>query len=84
MSEETTTETTQAPENQNVNISIEQILAAVLQTSGSITVKLEDLVANYSTKQIAVNQNEDQSVTFQLADAPAQEEAASESESVSE
>jgi hypothetical protein len=67
-------------ESQNVNISIEQILAAVLQTVGAVTVALPDLVTNYNTKQIAVNQNEDQSVTFSLVDAPVVEEEVEQAE----
>jgi hypothetical protein len=68
MTEETTTpETTE--ENNGINISVEQILAGILQTTGAITIKLEDLVANYGQKTIAVNQNEDKSVKFELVDA---------------
>ena len=62
-----TTETTEA--NNGINISVEQILAAILQTTGAITVQLENLVANYGQKTIAVNQNEDKSVKFELVDA---------------
>lgn len=83
MSEETTVDT-QAAEGQNVNISIEQILAAILKTIDSSTVKLEDLLADYSNKQIAVNQNEDQSVTFKLADAPVAENSADDTQQASE
>ena len=68
MTEETTTpETTEA--NNGINISVEQILAGILQTTGAITIQLEDLVANYGQKTIAVNQNEDKSVKFELVDA---------------
>jgi len=67
MTEETTTpETTEA--NNGINISVEQILAGILQTTGTITVQLDDLVANYGQKTIAVNQNEDKSVKFELVD----------------
>jgi len=70
MTEETTqTESTQE-QNPGVNISVEQILAAIIQTVGTTTVSLENLVANYSMKSIAVNQNEDKSVVFSLVDAP--------------
>ena len=71
MTEETATPT---QENQGVNISIEQILASILKTMGDVNVKLEDLIANYGNKSIAVNQQEDKSVTFSLVDAPAQTE----------
>ena len=59
------------PQANNVNISVEQILAAILSTIGATTVPLDNLVANYGGKQIAVNQNEDKSVHFALVDAPA-------------
>jgi hypothetical protein len=88
MSEETTTEVTQeaveqAPENQNVNISVDQILAAILHTIGSVTIKVEDLVANYGAKTIKVEQFEDGSVKFDLTDLPVQEEVAIEAEQAS-
>ena len=69
------TEETANTEQQNsgVNISVEQILAAILKTTGDVTITLENLVANYSTKSIAVNQHEDKSVTFSLVDAPVAE-----------
>lgn len=63
-----TEETTQA-QDQGVNISVEQILAAIVATIGDITVPLDKLVANYGDKSIAVNQNEDKSVVFSLAEA---------------
>lgn len=57
----------------NVQISVEQICAAILKTAGSVEVSLEDLVANYSGKTIAVDQNADtKAVTFMLADTPIQ------------
>lgn len=70
MSEETTNtqENAQPAEDQNINISIEQILASILSTLGATTVTVENLIADYSKKQIQVNQNEDRSITFQLAD----------------
>jgi hypothetical protein len=67
MTKETTTETTEA--NNGINISVEQILAGILQTTGAVTIQLDDLVANYGQKTIAVNQNEDKSVKFELVDA---------------
>ena len=71
---------TEATEQQNngVNISVEQILAAVLSTVGNVTVELDNLVKNYGDKQIAVNQNEDKSVVFSLVDAPKPEDQATE------
>jgi hypothetical protein len=74
MTEETNTEVQAQPEQQpdsnGVNISIEQILAATLKTVGEVNIKVEDLIANYGDKSIAVNQQEDKSVTFSLVDAP--------------
>ena len=68
MTEETTQEVTAVPENNNMNISVEQILAAVIKTTGDVTVALEDLIANYGNKTISVNQLEDKSVVFSLID----------------
>ena len=77
MTEETTT---QEKQDNGINISVEQILAAIIKTTGEVTVQLEDLIANYSKMTIAVNQNEDKSVKFSLVDvAEAQAEQASES-----
>jgi len=56
------------PAANDVNISVEQILAAILNKVGKTNIVLEDLVANYSTKTISVNQLEDKSVTFELVD----------------
>ena len=47
-----------------MNISVEQILAAIIHTVGTVNIKIEDLISNYSDKSIAVNQLEDKSVTF--------------------
>jgi hypothetical protein len=58
--------------NNNINISIEQICAAILNTVGAVEVSLEKLVTDYTSKSIAVNQDsETKSVTFTLVDAPA-------------
>ena len=79
-----TPEVESAPQDQNVNISVEQILAATLKSLGKITLQLQDLVANYSTYSIAVTQNEDSSVTFELVEAPVavEAEASEETETV--
>jgi hypothetical protein len=64
------------PASNGINISVEQILAAIINTVGEVNVPLETLVNNYSDKTIAVNQLEDKSVTFTLVDAssvPAEE-----------
>jgi hypothetical protein len=70
-----TDETTQ--QDSNIQISVEQICAAILKTIGSIQVPLEDLVANYGGKTIAIEQDQDtKAVTFALADAPSVEQTA--------
>jgi hypothetical protein len=64
------------PSNDGINISVEQILAAILSKTGEVNVPLDTLIANYADKTIAVNQLEDKSVTFTLVDiasVPAQE-----------
>lgn len=67
----------------NVQISVEQICAALLKTMGSVEVSLEDLVANYGGKTISIDQNpETKAVTFALADLPQNTEAVLETESV--
>lgn len=70
---------TPAEEN-NVNISVEQILAAILKVSGKVNVPFADLVSDYSTFNIAVTQNEDKSVDFELTEVQASAEAESTSE----
>ena len=67
MTEENTVVAEQ-PQEGGQNISVEQILAAIIHTVGDINVKLEDLVANYGDKTISVNQQEDKSVTFSLVE----------------
>ena len=68
------TEEINKEENQGVNISVEQILAAIVNQFGPITIPLDKLVMNYGDKSIAVNQNEDKSVVFTLVDLPKQTE----------
>ena len=76
-----TNETTNiTPESSNVNISVEQICAAILATVGVVEVKIEDLTKNYSDKNIAVNQDsETKAITFTLVDAPIEKEKTEES-----
>jgi len=55
----------------NINISIEQIIAAILNKVGKMELTLQELLTDYSSKSIAVNQNPDtQMVTFEMADVP--------------
>jgi hypothetical protein len=72
--EVTTEATTEAPEGENVQISIEQICAAIVSSLGSVEVQLETLLTDYSSKNIAINQNEEtKALTFTLVDAPVPE-----------
>ena len=64
--ENTLDEATQ-PSN-NINISIEQILASIVKTVGEVNVKIEDLLTDYSNYTIALNQQEDKSVNFTLVE----------------
>lgn len=54
--------------DENLNVNIEQILAAILKTEGKITVSIEDLVADYGDYSVAIDQEEDGSLTFRLVD----------------
>ena len=61
----------EAPQDENVNISIEQICAAIISTYKTVVVPLENLLKDYSGKNIAVSQDEETKVlTFTLADNP--------------
>lgn len=55
----------------NFNISIEQILAAILNKLGSVELSPEELLDNYSSKSIAVDQDPDSKIIrFELAETP--------------
>ena len=70
MTNETTEVASATSEDSNVNISIEQICAAILATLNTVEVPLESLLTNYSNKVIAINQDEEtKAVTFTLNDA---------------
>ena len=59
----------------NVNISLEQICAAILSTTGPLSIKFNTLLTDYSAKNISVTPNPDSDdILFELVDAPAQEE----------
>jgi hypothetical protein len=63
--------TTEAPEENNVQISIEQICAAIVSLVGPVEVPLEALLTDYSKKSIAINQDEEsKALTFSLVDNP--------------
>lgn len=73
MTEETTTqevvEQVDAPTEQNVEITVEQICAAIINTLGNVQVPLENLISDYSGKSIAVQQDEEtKALTFSLTD----------------
>jgi len=62
-------QTEQQEENKGFQISIEQICAAILSKIGSVELELDQLLADYSKKSIAVNQDpETKSLTFELTD----------------
>ena len=52
MTEETTQVENTETKDAGINISIEQILAAIIHTVGETTVSIENLIANYSTKTV--------------------------------
>jgi hypothetical protein len=55
--------------NNNVQIQIEQICAAIIAKLGSVEVELNELITDYSKKSISVSQNEDtKAITFTLVD----------------
>ena len=57
--------------DQNIPISVEQICAAIVNLVGPVEVQLSDLMADYSGKSIAVNQDEEtKALTFSLVDSP--------------
>jgi hypothetical protein len=51
----------------------ERILAAVLAKFGPVEVSIKDLISDYSGKQVAINQNEndDENVIVELVDVDA-------------
>lgn len=73
MTEETTDVSAEVtPAQDNVQISIEQIAAAIIATQGTIVVPVANLLTNYSDKSISVNQDPDtKDLIFALADNPA-------------
>ena len=64
-------ESSESIPDQNIPISVEQICAAIINIVGPIEVQLNDLMADYSGKSIAVNQDEEtKALTFSLVDSP--------------
>ena len=63
-------------EQNQIPIGIEQICAAILATIGEVVIPLENLLKDYSSKSIAVNQNEEtRELTFNLVDIEIETEA---------
>ena len=68
--------TDEVQQNENVNISIEQICAAIISTYKTVVVPLDTLLKDYSNKSIAVSQDEETKIlTFTLTDNPPVENA---------
>ena len=63
-----------APDGENVQLSVEQILAAVLSKVGKQNIEIPELLKNYSSYSIAVNQEDDGTVSFDLVEAPKAED----------
>ena len=75
--EEVTETTADAPQDTNVQISIEQICAAIVALVGPIEVPLEALLTDYSQKSIAINQDDEtKALTLTLVENPVEEEKA--------
>jgi len=53
----------------NVPIAPERLLAALLRTTGSIEISVDDLVGDYTNFQISVAQERDGFVIFELTEA---------------
>jgi len=63
-------------EQNQIPIGIEQICAAIIATIGEVVIPLENLLKDYSSKSIAVNQNEEtRELTFNLVDIEIETEA---------
>jgi len=59
----------------NANISLEQILAAIINKFGSVDISMKDLLTNYSEKSISVTQDPDSDqIRFELIDNPTETE----------
>jgi hypothetical protein len=58
-------------QTKNIPIGIEQLLAATLSTIGSVSIKFDDLIKDYSGKTISVDQNnETMEVKIELVNIP--------------
>jgi len=55
-------------EVQNVQLTVEQILAAILFKIGKVELKEKELLSDYSNYVVAVDPVDDKTVSFQLVD----------------
>jgi hypothetical protein len=59
----------------NVNLGIEQICAAIINKYGKINIPLNEILQDFSRKSISVNQDlETQDLVFELVEKPTEEE----------
>jgi len=59
----------------NVNLGIEQICAAIINKYGKINIPLNEILQDFSSKSISVNQDLDtQDLVFELVEKPTEEE----------
>ena len=56
-------------EDNNIDVNIEQILAAILSANGKQEVSLEKLMGDYSQYSVAVNQEENGNFSFEIVEA---------------
>ena len=56
-------------EDNNLNINVEQILAAILAANGKQSVSLDTLMADYSEYSIAVDQEKNGDLSFRIVEA---------------
>jgi hypothetical protein len=59
----------ESPDPMNIPIAPERLLAALLRTTGSIEISVDDLVGDYTNFQISVAQERDGFVIFELTEA---------------
>jgi hypothetical protein len=61
--------------NNNINLGIEQICAAIINKYGKINIALNEILQDFSNKSIAVNQDlETKDLIFELVEKPTEEE----------
>lgn len=55
-------------EDNNIDVSIELILAAILSANGKQAIPLDSLMRDYSNYTVAINQEEDGQLSFELVE----------------